>query len=493
MPDTHGIPPRGLELAPRSFFLQGRFGRLFRNLPAFTPGADALAALAAAMLEPPESDEGGDGSSAGTSGYPPQPAQPESDPFDNPGVPAGYTYLGQFIDHDITFDPASSLQRQNDPDALRDFRTPRFDLDSVYGAGPDDAPFLYQRGDRTKLLVGGNADGEDDLPRNSEDRALIGDPRNDENTIVSQIHLLFLRFHNRVVDQLVGDGWLAGSSSAFEEAQRVVRWHYQWIVMHDFLERVVHPAIIRDIFENEPVVVDDAPEPQSRRKISLLFFHWHENPFMPIEFSVAAYRFGHSMIRPDYFLNGELGRGFPIFTPDPNPAPTADLRGFKARPAGWTIDWSFFFEMGGDHLQHAHRVDSKLAAPLQSIPDADPPALALRNLERGDALGLPSGQRVARAMGLEPLTDDELGLIGVAEAFREGAPLWFYILKEAEVRQLGERLGPVGGRIVAEVLGGLLKGDPLSYINVEPNWSPRGVVGIDGDVRMPDIIRFVQG
>ncbi|MDP9331538.1 MAG: heme peroxidase family protein [Actinomycetota bacterium] len=418
--------------------------------------------------------------------------QADADPFDNPAIPAGYTYLGQFIDHDITFDPASSLQRQNDPDALRDFRTPRFDLDSVYGAGPDDAPFLYQREDKTKLLIGTGPDGEPDLPRNVQDRALIGDPRNDENTIVSQLQLLFIRFHNRVVDELVKDGWPAHSSTTFEEAQRVVRWHYQWIVVHDFLERMVHPAIIADIFDNEPVIVDDAPEPQSRRKINLLFFHWHKDPFMPIEFSVAAYRFGHSMIRPDYFLNGSLGTEFPIFTADPNPQPTADLRGFKARPAGWTIDWSFFFELGGDGLQHAHGIDSKLAAPLQTIPDADPPALALRNLQRGVALGLPSGQRVARAMGLEPLTDAQLGLIEISEEFRQGAPLWFYILKEAEVRETGVRLGPVGGRIVAEVLCGLLKGDPLSYINVEPNWTPRGLTGIDGNVTMPDLIRFVQ-
>src|SRR5262245_32797003 len=216
-----GIEIRGLG-APQSTLFEGRFGRMFRNLPALDPGMDAINALVKLMKE----------TSAAASG-------------DNAKIPAGYTYFGQFVDHDITFDPLSVLQKANDPDALVDFRTPRFDLDSLYGGGPAGAPYLYEsnspqnRG--VKLLVGHNpadSGGErDDLQRNAQGRALIGDPRNDENLIVGQLQLLFIRFHAKVVDQVRKAAKLEGAE-LFAEAQRLVRWHYQWIVTHDFLDRV---------------------------------------------------------------------------------------------------------------------------------------------------------------------------------------------------------------------------------------------------------------
>src|SRR5262252_3313531 len=115
------------------------------------------------------------------------------------GIPALYTYLGQFIDHDLTFDPNSSLQKQNDPNALTDYRTPAFDLDCIYGRGPDDQPYMYGPGGA--FLVGeeiqGGQAGARDLVRGPNGRALTGDPRNDENAMVSQLHGLFHRFHNR--------------------------------------------------------------------------------------------------------------------------------------------------------------------------------------------------------------------------------------------------------------------------------------------------------
>ena len=145
--------------------------------------------------------------------------QPDGELDDNEAIPAGYTYFGQFVDHDITFDPVSSLQRINDPDALENFRTPRFDLDSVYGSGPGDEPFQYDRDsiDGVKLLVGkgrdvntGETTSEDDLPRNAQGIALIGDPRNDENIIVSQLQLAFIKLHNKFVDQISGSTGLTG-------------------------------------------------------------------------------------------------------------------------------------------------------------------------------------------------------------------------------------------------------------------------------------------
>ena len=188
------------------------------------------------------------------------------------GIPALYTYLGQFIDHDITFDPASSLQKQNDPDALTDFRTPAFDLDNVYGRGPDDQPYMYN-GQAFLLgdpLKGGDANAVD-LPRNNANprRALIGDPRNDENTIVSQLQGLLLRFHNRTLQDNPG--------LAFENVQRLVRFHYQYVVINDFLPRIVDASVLNDLESGDHY--DES---------KLKFYHWKHEPFMPIEFSVAA-------------------------------------------------------------------------------------------------------------------------------------------------------------------------------------------------------------
>lgn len=491
MPQHHLTAPRGSEIAPRSVFLDGRFGRMFRNLPSFVPPDDALDALGAQMLEAADPGTSGDGEGDET--------------LDNPRIPAGYTYLGQFVDHDITFDPVSSLQRLNDPEALHDFRTPRFDLDSLYGDGPNNNPFMYDPdidGGKTAFLLGKNADGEDDLPRNvvaaapdgqARGRALIGDPRNDENVIVSQLQLLFLKFHNKVVDHVRAEQPGLDPDHLFEEAQRLVRWHYQWIVSHDFLGRIVGTEVIDDIITPESFVVV-GNESVSLPRVRLHFYRWQHQPFMPVEFSVAAYRFGHSMIRPDYRINTTIQNEIPIFTASVEPGEHEDLRGFRPLPTQWEIDWSFFFEFGDPaHLQQARRIDTKLSAPLQTLPGLDPAALAVRNLRRSAKLGLPSGQRVARAMAIEPLSDEELGIVGISDQFVDSAPLWFYVLKEAESRTSGETLGPVGGRIVAEVLLGLLKGDSFSFINVEPAWQPFLPAATEGEFTMADLIRFTLG
>lgn len=203
----HGRPLRGLMSTPSSQLFQGRFGRMFRSLPSARYGEteqqsrDALMALGTQMTSAFDAPK--DGADAEES-----------------GIPALYTYFGQFMDHDITFDPVSTLIRHKDPDALTDFRTPALDLDNIYGRGPDDQPYLYDNG--PKFLLGDPLNnGVPDLPRNNADprRALIGDPRNDENSIVSQLQCLFLRFHNRLVDE--------NRALHFGEIQRLVRFHYQ--------------------------------------------------------------------------------------------------------------------------------------------------------------------------------------------------------------------------------------------------------------------------
>src|SRR5262245_58923502 len=386
MPQSHHTPPRGAELAPRSVFLEGRYGRMFRRLPPLVISDDdrgRLDDIANKMFEPADAGSESDGV-----------------------IPAGFTYLGQFIDHDITFDPVSSLQRIQDPEGLTDFRTPRLDLDSVYGRGPDDSPFMYDPDiddGRTTLLIG-KSGTEDDLPRNTlggkdrlrRGRALIGDPRNDENVIVSQLHLLFLKFHNKVVQFVRPRHQGLSRDELFAEAQRVTRWHYQWLVAHDFLRRVVGEKMLGEILVGDAAGGGKVGEAQ----IELAFYHWRREPFMPVEFSAAAYRFGHSMIRPRYKVNPQTG-DIQIFTPRPLADEHQDLRGFRPLPSGWTVNWSLFFEgvPGAGPLQLSRKINTKLAEPLHDIPGVDSPsALAVRNLERGRALELPSGQSVAQAM-----------------------------------------------------------------------------------------------
>jgi hypothetical protein len=441
-------------------------------------------------------------------------------------LPAGYTYFGQFVDHDITFDPVSSLTRQNDPDGLVDFRTPRFDLDSLYGRGPSDQPYLYEE-DGVHLVLGRKLSEDQstqdptagpDLPRATNGRALIGDPRNDENTIVSQLQVAFIRFHNVVVDKIGNEIPNRPKDEVFKLAQQQVRWHYQWVVIHDFLRRLVGKEVIDDILNPKDYAAPtlggvSIPDPKLR------FFTWENEPYMPIEFSVAAYRFGHSIVRPSYKINMvaitdppvENAARIPLFSQEGGPKQS--LNGFRPVPDNWAVQWSFLLPGIQDGIedpnlpQPGYKLDAQLSHPLGALPasTAGPAALvagfdesiaqdlAVRNLLRGRRLDLPSGQDVAQAMGIPPLEDVEL-LDGVEvdqpvkDDLSGRAPLWFYILKEAEKRGGSAQLGPVGGRIVAEVLIGLLVGDSLSYLNVKPHWKP--TLGADGKFTLSDLINF---
>lgn len=471
----HGIV-RGLESVPSSPQFEGRFGRMFRTLPPALFTEKDLKALAGHMVATREDT--------------PTP-EDQDDDEENTGISAGYTYLGQFIDHDLTFDPTSSLSKTNDPNALVDFRTPRFDLDSVYGRGPDDQPYLYEA-DGLRMLLGrpltGNPNdpGTHDLQRNAPAsgprRALIGDPRNDENVIVSQLQSTFLRFHNRVVN-------FRGAQAGFDNLQRFVRWHYQWVVLHDFLPTIIGRdtlgKILPHLVKNTSILED---------KPNLQFYTFQNNPFIPVELSVAAYRFGHSMVRPIYRLRGGLDR-LPIFDlKDPS------LVGFREFPAEWAIDWRLFFDFGNNppkhgptRIQPAYKIDSSLVNPLGSLPPSiasTVPSLAERNLLRGLRMGLPSGQAVAHKMGIPVIDDKDLRvgkateedaatnilLTKVSPAFAGNAPLWYYILAEAQQQFVDNktpiRLGPVGGRIVGEVFVGLLLGDKHSFLNQAPDWTP---------------------
>ncbi|MGB1288083.1 MAG: peroxidase family protein, partial [Aggregatilineales bacterium] len=408
---------------------------------------------------------------------------PESDR--QGGIPAGYTYLGQFVDHDITFDPASSLMRQNDPSGLLNHRTPRLDLDSVYGGGPEASPHLYENedpirfpdNDKRKFLIGG-ADGTalQDLPRNSEGRALIGEMRNDENVIVSQLHLAFLRAHNKLVEIAIDEE--VPKADVFNTARQTLRWLYQYIIWNDFLKRITDPTVFNTILDPNPGALPAADKYfhwQSNRED---IYHWKYNPFMPVEFSVAAYRFGHSMVRNAYKTNQEnrttdpngddIFKLVPLFDNASGVNTDNSLRGFRPVGASNIIQWDWFLDMPssiGEFPQRARKIDTKLSNALVFLHEAAPGSpmniLALRNLQRGARFDLPSGTAVARKLGFTPIP---------VESHED--MLWFYILKEAEEQADGQHLGKVGSTIICAVFAGLLLDDPFSYFNMDPRWTP---------------------
>ncbi|MDQ6798959.1 MAG: heme peroxidase family protein, partial [Actinomycetota bacterium] len=454
---------------PLSSLGRGRYGRMFRNLRPFSPTDESLRALADSMGPYPIP-----AISASTA---PPAAAAAIQPGENPDLAAGYTYLGQFIDHDITFDPVSSLERRNDPDALVSFRTPRFDLDSLYGSGPADSPWLYDQEDPAKLLVGHNGGPDDeaeDLPRNQQGRALVGDPRNDVHVIISQLTLAFIRFHNAVVDHLRGQ--FVADAELFDEAQRLARWHYQWVVIEDYVRPLVGPESV------DRVLVTDSST--GARRADLRFFHWKQEPFMPVEFSAAAFRFGHSQVRATYILNASLDPKH-IFLPSFDPAPLEHLGGFRRLPRGWKIDWDLFFAVDGSSPQLSRRIDTKVTGPIAQLPpvlDRTRRPLALLDLLRGKALGLPSGEAVAGAMGTAP--------VGAPVSQATRTPLWYYLLREAETTTEGRRLGPTAATIVAEVFVGLLVGDPASFLRMAPTWEPTLPSAEPGRFTIVDLLRF---
>jgi hypothetical protein len=465
---------------PESIAFEGRYGRMFGQLPParFTEDDFPIFKKLAEQM-------------TAAAGDPPQP-----DTEDNPGVSAGYTYLGQFITHDITFDPATSFQRKLDPDEILDYRTPRFDLDCLYGRGPADQPYLY-RDDGIRLILGKSLDANRhnknprDLPRNRPEgheraRAVIGDPRNDENVIVSQMHAAMMGFHNLMADTLGAD---------FDQVQQQVQWHYQWVVLNDFLPTVIGERTWKSIFPHrakKTTLEEDPPE--------LEFYNWRNEGYMPVEFSVAAYRFGHSMVRPVYQLNTDVQR------------PLSDLMGVGAVPSPWAIDWTLYFETGGapvQRVQRAYKIDTSLVDVLGHLPKTvvtGLPSLAERDLRRSFQFSLPSGERVAAAMGERPIAENHLKigkatkadtphnprLVDISPIFKDNTPLWVYVLAEAQQQFKTDatpiHLGPVGGRIVGEVIVGLMLADSESFLNQAPNFQPLEEFRRDGKFGMAELL-----
>lgn len=457
---THAHNPAAAPYAPRSKMYKGRFGRICSDLPPWRPLGvpdDEIEAHFAKfatehMTERP--------------GLKPDELIADAEALDTEfgsNIPAGYTYFGQFIDHDITFDPTPLAVQKRDPEGLDNFRTPRLDLDCVYGNGPHDQPYLYHGG---RFIIG-EVEGSTvrDLPRNEHGRAIIGDMRNDENAMVSQLQLAFLMAHNELFDRALA----AGADDPFVEARRCLTWLYQWSVWNDFLRRVCIDAVVDTALKRDETGDGRVIWTPGLSDV----YNWSYNPFMPVEFAGAAYRFGHSMVRNAYqtnFANNELNR-VPIFNNVTTGAGETDLRGFGPMTAKKAIQWDWFLQMEsstGPFPQMARKIDTKLANALLFLGerDAEPEhvenKLAARNLIRGVSLELPSGPDVAAHLGLTS---------GVNLKEHEPAALWYYILREAE-GQGGARLGRLGSTIVCAVFAGLIKGDPMSWVNMQPGWTP---------------------
>jgi Animal haem peroxidase len=438
------------------------FGRLFPDLPAFAPATERVKDALRALGAPGGPLDANDDLSKGPKLLITDLGLSANNP-NNPTHTAGTTFMGQFIDHDITFDTTSAIGVPTDPVSSPNARTPSLDLDSVYGAGPVASPELYDPLDRAKLRIDTGGIFED-LPRMGDgtNTAIIADPRNDENLMIAGLQCAFILFHNTAVDWVRANG---NADSAYDQARRLTISHYHWLVLHEFLPLVVGEALVDDVLQ------------KGRR-----FYRPRlGEAFIPVEFQAAAYRFGHSMVRPSYRANLKGDDGNPFFAMVFDPAGEAqadpvDLRGGARAPRRF-IGWQTFFDFGDGEVKPNKKIDTKISTPLFDLPlgaiaSHDPPqALPQRNLLRQLTWSLPSGQAIAKAMDVEKLTPPDLRDLK-PYGFDKSTPLWFYVLREAELRADGLTLGKVGGRIVAEVLIGLIQSDPSSYLAREPDWTP---------------------
>ena len=361
-------------------------------------------------------------------------------------VAAGWPFVGQFVAHDITAD-RSPLVSRADPTGVRNYRTAAANLECLYGGGPVGSPYLYDREDPARLISGAHAG---DVPRNAQGIALIGDPRNDVHLFVNQLQVALIHAHNLLVDRLREDG--EPESSVFDEARRALTWHYQWVLLNDFLPTLVGEELAERLRRDGP-----------------LLYQPGEAPRIPLEFADAAYRYGHSQIRDRYLIN-ESSEPMPLFP---------DLIGFEPVPPERRVSWPLLFDVAGEPpAQRAKRIDGRLPESLVKLPVAITGAvdedayhsLAARDLQRGQATALPSGEAIAIALGAEPLTREEVGLAD--HGWTADTPLWYYVLREADVQQQGDRLGQVGGTIVGEVLVGIIDADPESYRALDREWHP---------------------
>jgi hypothetical protein len=549
----HGAELRGMDLATQSPTTEGRFGFMFKNQPPHQASETLLSQLGQTMEEQPVIDapltDPFTGEPVMVNGVQVKANKDHNDALGenpNPLLTSGFTFVGQFVDHDITFDTTPLDQQQSDPNATTNFRTPRYDLDAIYGLGPNKNPQLYDPNDRDKFLIVKRPYSDIrgvllktpgvvyDVPREAGGKAIIADPRNDQTLIILQLHVAMQMFHNKLVDYM--RKLLIPRAAVFESARRLARWHYQWMVTHEFLPAIVGKtmadSVYKEVLTGVPIINIKYYKPTNPLG----------RPFIPVEFAVAAYRFGHSITRPRYTVQDFITStgatvavsSVPLFDQLTEANSDNILNGSRELPPRLKLQWSKFFNKAGDPrtARPVRQFDASMATPLFKLPSTVQPdtnsssLLSQRNLLRGRKMGLPSGQQVARLMGVTPLTHAQLwqnhrievkipisttgSTANMVEILREDdvdnqnlkqlfadpgwngeAPLWFYILKEAEIVGKGRELGPVGGRIVAEVLVGLLQKDLNSYLYLNAAWKPAPPIApARGQFTMADLLKY---
>jgi hypothetical protein len=472
--------------AQRFFVRQDRFGRMFPRLPSFAEPSEALRQALLDIGRPGGLLDAKDDLAAGPVALIVDPALSANNP-NNAAHTAGTTFMGQFMDHDMTFDLSSTLGVPAEPEEAPNSRTPAFDLDSVYGGGPARSPQLYdRRGLRFRLESGGLFE---DLPRTASGKAIIPDPRNDENLMIAGLHAAFLLFHNHVVDHLAKHRGAVEADDLFRTARRLATWHYHWMIVHEFLPLFIGQELVDEILHR-----------------GCKYYRPRAAAFIPVEFQGAAYRFGHSMVRPSYRANLAGDHGAPFFGMIFDPAgegaaDPVDLRGGARAPRRF-IGWQTFFDFGDGNVKPNKLIDAKISTPLFHLPlgaiatgDA-PTSLPQRNLLRQVTWSLPCGQALAREMRADVLGAEDLDeLSGYGLGLETSTPLWYYVLKEAALLAGGRTLGPVGARIVGEVIIGLLEHDRHSYLSAWPLWRPtlpdrRG--NVTGEFCMVDFLSFAR-
>ena len=319
------------------------------------------------------------------------------------------------------------------------------------------------------------------MPRAPDGKPDIPDPRNDLHTIISQLHLAFMRLHNRLAGDLAKSAPEKTPQEIFDDTHRKVCWLYQWLVVNDFLRRLCDEQLMRRLWPRHNLV---SPEFQSC--LSSASHH------MPLEFALAAFRFGHSMARPSYRLNGALPPR-PIFRENGQVRWYADLRGHRKLLVRWSVQWDLF--LGRDHpgQQYARRITPNIVPSLGRLPaftiEEEPRHvvnLAERTLKAGNGL-LPSGQDVARIVLGRVFPRLGIPSSGVLDPER-AEPLWYYVLREAELEGGGLRLGPVGSWIVASTISNALLADKSSFVHAK-TWGPD--LPVEGNAfELIDLIRY---
>ena len=487
-------PGHGTSRAQHSPHLRlGNFGRLFPDLPTWAVDCEIQSRQQAVEIFE-------------RLGGPKGIMHDATDCSEDSSIPAAYTFFAQFVDHDITLDAESELRSEpldtEEIDSLPNLRSASLDLDSVYGFGPDISPYLYLT-DRSRpgfLGTGSNVQGIEnphDVPRTSDGVALIGDFRNDENLFLSQMHLLFLRLHNRL---RIG--------RSFEQAQQAARYHYQHVVLRDLLRRVcdenVYGFALGQIQQNSEL--ERAERTYPFRLSSLIDDSGRLR--MPVEFSGAAYRFGHTMVRSHYPVNREYP-SVQIFDE------RLRTTGFRQPAPDLTVDWRFLLELEEYHpnvcskkLDHL-LANELVALPIPVVPAGSPTnehSLAFRNLLRGYVFGLPSGQSIAIALseaGYGDIdTSVDLNFEGIPRwtdldgelrsKLEKHTPLFFYLMREAAVSGGGERLGPVGSAILMEVFGAMLLHHTTFLTDTELEWHPDPSIARGEDLTLASLVRYVS-